>query len=174
MIFLDMDGVLCDFVSAAYAAHGRVFDPDAHPRGVWHLEKVLDCTTKQFWQKIDFAGESFWENLEPYPWCHRLVKELQHFGDLVIATSPANHPGSYSGKRRWLQKMGLANIPSMFGSKKYLMAQEGRILVDDSNDNCARWDAAGGTSILVPQPWNDGTLKRDDVVEHVLASLGVE
>jgi 5'(3')-deoxyribonucleotidase len=174
MIFLDMDGVLCDFISAAFAVHGSKYDPKSYPSGEFDCEKILGCSKAEFWQKIDFCGESFWENLEPYDYTIRLVNELQQLGNVVIATSPSRSPYSYSGKRRWLQKMGLSHLDSMFGSKKWLMAGSGRILIDDAIHNTEAWEQHGGASILVPQPWNNGLCEYGndlDIVDLICESI---
>jgi len=172
MIFLDMDGVLCDFVSAAFSAHGSTFNPQEYPRGEFAIESVLGCTTKEFWRRIDFAGEYFWEHLEPYPWAEVLFRELQRVDEVIIATSPSRSPASYAGKQRWLRYMGMNGVQSMFGSRKYLMAKPGRVLVDDGEHNVTPWIREGGQAVLVPQPWNcaDPT---DDMVSHVLIQLTV-
>jgi len=170
MIFLDMDGVLCDFVSSAFSAHGMKYDHAVYPRGVFAIEKVIGVTTSEFWRRIDFGGESFWENLDPYPWARTLVDELQEIDKVVIATSPSRSPASYSGKRRWLQKMGMCKLDSMFGACKWLMAKSDRTLVDDGEHNIVEWEKAGGYAVVVPQPWNHAN-PVDDVVKHVLSAF---
>jgi 5'(3')-deoxyribonucleotidase len=172
MIFLDMDGVLCDFVSAAFSAHGVTFKPDEYPRGEFACEKIIGCTSSEFWRRIDFAGEYFWENLEPYPWAKSLFEELQLIDEVIIATSPSRSPASYAGKRRWLRHMGMHGVQSMFGSRKYLMAKPGRVLIDDGEHNVKPWIREGGQAVLVPQPWNHAEPVAD-MVEHVLSQLPV-
>jgi len=169
MIFVDMDGVLCDFITAAFSAHGQRFNPKDYPRGEFACEKILGITTNEFWRRVDFGGEAFWENLEPYPWALDLVKELQQIDRVIIATSPSRSPASYSGKRRWLQKMGLCRLDAMFGAQKWLMSRPGRTLVDDGEHNTVAWEKEGGRAIVIPQPWNHAE-PVDDVVKHVWKS----
>lgn len=171
MIFLDMDGVLCDFIGAAFAAHGQRFDPETYPKGVWDCESVIGCNdADEFWQRIDFAGEAFWENLDPYPWASDLVERLCNMDLVTISTSPSRSPYSYSGKRRWLQKHGFDRIDSMFGKSKHLLASTGRVLIDDGEHNTTKWEAAGGVAVLVPQPWNNGD-PVDEMVPHIMDQL---
>jgi 5'(3')-deoxyribonucleotidase len=131
---------------------------------------VLAVTASEFWRRIDFGGEAFWENLEPYPWAASLAKELQEIDRVVIATSPSRSPASYSGKRRWLQKMGLCKLDSMFGSSKWLMSKPTRYLVDDGEHNTSKWDLHGGKAVLVPQPWNHAE-PVSNVVDHVCSKI---
>lgn len=154
IIFIDMDGVLCDFVSAAFKVHGRTYCESSFPRYVYELEGILKVTTETFWEKIHEHGEDFWVNLEPYPWCHELVTWMQKLGDVVIATSPSRCHTSYAGKRRWLVNNGLGHLPSMFGAHKHLMAAPGRVLIDDAEHNLKAWAQRGGIDVRFPQPWN--------------------
>ena len=154
MIFVDIDGVLADFVTAAFSVHGKIYDPEAYPRKEWSISKVLGVSDREFWRRIDFAGESFWENLDLFPHGIEMLGMLSKYDEICFATSPSSSPASYSGKRRWLQKMGFDLIPAMFGSKKHLMAGPGRILIDDSPHNCEQWQKHGGTAILFKQVWN--------------------
>lgn len=170
MIFLDMDGVLCDFATAAYAVHGKAFDPVTHPKGVWDFETIWGISAEQFWQRIDERGEDFWANLEPYPWAMNLARALGAIDQVIIATSPSTHPGSYAGKRQWLIKMGLHEISSMFGKDKWLMASSGRVLIDDSEKNIEKWRDYGGIGILIPQPWNNAA-QEIDIVSYVCGEL---
>ena len=170
MIFLDMDGVLCDFIAPAFAAHGRAFIAEEYPPGLFACEEYLGVSTERFWEPIHAQGEAFWSNLEPYPWAFDLVKELEQIDKVVIATSPSRSPHSYSGKRLWLQRHGLCHIESMFGKAKWLMAKEGRTLVDDGQHNIDAWMKHGGSAVVVPQPWNP-VGRCDDVLGLVLCAL---
>ncbi len=166
MIFLDMDGVLCDFITEAFVANGKKFDATTYPKGKFACEEVIGCSTEEFWARIDECGEFFWESLQPYPWCLELVRCLESFDKVVISTSPSRSPHCYSGKRRWLMNMGLHRLDSMFGSSKWLMARPGRLLVDDGEHNIVKWEQQGGDFIVIPQPWNFAT-PTDDVVGMV-------
>ena len=167
MIFLDMDGVLCDFASAAFAVHGRMYVPSEYPACRWDIASVIGVSTEVFWQKIHQQGESFWEELEPYPWTMDLVRELRNLDRVVIATSPSRCPTSYAGKRRWLIRHGLGDMDAMFGSQKWLMAKPGRWLIDDNPDNLTSWVEAGGNGYCVPQPWNKVLPKVDGLVNDL-------
>ena len=139
-----MDGVLCDFVSAAFKVHGRTYCESSFPRYVYELEGILKVTTETFWEKIHEHGEDFGQ-LEPYPWCHELVT-WKKLGDVVIATSPSRCHTSYAGKRRWLVNNGPGHLPSMFGAHKHLMAAPGRVLIDDAEHNLKSLGSAAAAS----------------------------
>jgi 5'(3')-deoxyribonucleotidase len=165
MIFLDMDGVLCDFVTDAMAIHGRKYDPNKWPKGEWDVAKVLGISVKEFWGGIRMnGGEMFWAGLNPYPWAKDLVRELLKIDQVIIATAPSRAASCYSGKRTWLMDHGFGDLASMFGSEKHLLSQPGRTLIDDGVHNTTKWEEAGGRAVLVPQPWND----RQSVPAHLM------
>ena len=172
MIFLDMNGVLCDFITPAMALHGRAYVPDAWPKGEWDAAKVLGVSVKDLWKKISMQGESFWVGLKPYPWAHHLVRELLKIDQVIIATSPSRAASCYAGKRTWLMDHGFGDLASMFGSEKHLLSQYGRTLIDDGVHNTEKWEAAGGRAVLVPQPWNHRqTVPPEQMVDYIMREV---
>lgn len=167
MIFLDMDGVLCDFASAAFAAHNQKYIPEQYPTGEWQIHNVLGVSQESFFNTIQRHGEAFWENLDPYPWTNQLVRALQQIDHVVIATSPTRCPYSYAGKYRWLLKHGFGNLDTMFGAHKWLMAKPKRWLIDDNPDNISAWNEQCGNTYCVPQPWNVGRTPPDTLVNDI-------
>jgi len=181
LVFLDMDGVLCDFITPAIQVHERnpIDVLNAWPRGEWDVCKILGLSVDQFWDRLRLSY-SFWSDLPKTDWAWRLIRlcdELFGRNKTLFATSPSQCPSSYRGKAEWLARKGI-NVPAraMFGSQKHLLAAPGRILVDDNDTNCERWEAAGGTAILVPQVWNRRHADADaghtwDVVRESLMDL---
>ena len=150
LIFLDMDGVIVDFVAGSFEAHNREYsDPKS-----WSYFESWGMTAAEFWSGIDAHGEEFWANLKPYPWAKDFIASLQAVGDVCFSTSPSRSPACYSGKRIWLQEHGLADVPCMMGSQKHLLSRPGRYLIDDGVHNTKAWGDEGGTSLLFPQSWN--------------------
>lgn len=175
-LLLDMDGVLCDFVTAACNACGITPDWDNWPTNEWDIAKMMGLTARAMWDNIDQQGPEFWANLEPYPWADELVDELRHFCSmydfqLTIATAPGWSHNSYAGKRQWLIKHGLGKVPSMFGSEKHLLAHRNRILIDDGPHNIAKFRLYCGTAITFPMHWNSLHSIKTDKVKHVLGEL---
>jgi len=163
--FIDMDGVLVDFVGGAQAFYGRKLDP--YPAGDFDIVKALGMSSREFWNGLD---ESYWANLPMLPDAALLLQLLeQSFGtmNLCLLTSPSRDPRSLSGKLRWIQKH-LKKFERRFliGPPKEFCAHPGSILFDDSDGNVDQFRRAGGAAVLVPRPWN-----RDhaivDAVAHV-------
>lgn len=153
VVFLDMDGVITDFVEAAGLAVGH---PNHVPKQ-WNYFEALGMTQDQFWEHIDARGEDFWANLRPYPWFLSLYGAMQRQGRKVfIASTPSLARWSASGKIKWLRTHLTDTYQDyIFLADKSVLAGPGRVLVDDNERFCRAFREAGGQAVLFPQPWND-------------------
>lgn len=152
--YLDLDGVLVDFVRGTFALHER----HLHLEDVtWGFPAQIGFTGVEdptFWAPM---GMEFWSSL---PWTDEgpsLLSLLETlFGDrIVLMTSPCDTPGAVEGKVEWIRK-NLPNYRRRFfvGPPKHLAAGPGKILIDDYEGNADSFVAEGGQAVLVPRPWN--------------------
>lgn len=154
--FLDLDGVLVNFVGGACRFHRRR-NPYALPAslGEWDCVSLLGMSQEEFWRGLDFH---FWRNLEWMADGRRVLDLVEGtFGasNVCLLTSPPDNRGSVDGKRAWVNR----HLPQYFrrlliGSAKEFMAGPEAVLVDDYAVNVDRFAEAGGFSVLVPRPWN--------------------
>lgn len=176
-VFVDMDGVLCNFIKAAYEVHGQVYVEEFYPQGEWDLHKPLNISRSEFWSKIFEAGHTFWENMESFDWTDGLIDMLTDFGiPWSISTSPSLDPESAYGKIKWLHKKFNKKFRNyMIGHDKYHLAKsniEGvTVLIDDKDSNCEKFVDAQGYSILFPQPWNSNDYHMHDRLGYVESML---
>lgn len=152
MLFLDMDGCVANFVKAACAAHGR----DTSDVDEWNFFTKWGIDENQFWEPVNAGGREFWANLEPYEWFDELVGMVKKADpNFYILTKPSRQASCLAGKLDWIHRhfgKGFRNY--IFAPDKSPLAAKGRLLIDDSDDNCHAFSAAGGKFILFPQPWN--------------------
>ena len=149
-IFLDMDGVVTDFVSGAIEAAGLPLTHDDVDR--WNFFEPY-MTAEEFWKRIHETYE-FWEGLEPYPWAHELVDLCKQYGEVVFLSDSSHDDNAPSGKVKWLRRYGFLNDDAsnyMLGRQKALLGYGEGLLIDDSPANCNAWYS---TFILFPQRWN--------------------
>lgn len=151
-IFLDVDGVLADFVAGAFRAHGKYLEPESV---TWDFYKQMGLEPAEFWS---VANYDFWRNLMWTPEGPELLKLLEDIAGerIVLLTSPCDTPGSVQGKVDWVK----AFMPQykgrlMVGSAKHLVAGPGKLLVDDHGANVDKFREHGGQAVLVPRPWNE-------------------
>lgn len=173
-VFIDLDGVLADFISSAFAVHGARYEESNYPRLQWSIATVLGITESEFWKKIDSSAPDFWPNLSPYEWFDDVMCAAKSLGvPMSFLSSPSRHPSCHYGKRQWVDKYA-PRVELILCSSKHLLAANGRVLIDDSDANIDKWRTAGGAGILFPQPWNRNhhiiSTKR---LQYVAEQLGV-
>ena len=167
-VFLDLDGVLVDFVGGVHAALNLPYEYNKYPykKGKWNM---LGDMGGEFWDGQfpfslvnGFCNQEFWRTLDwlddgqrmLYGW----VDIMGKFDDITILTTPMPNPDSWTGKYLWIKE----NMPAKFlkntimlrGSKA-LLAGPDTLLIDDKDENIVEFVAAGGHGILVPRPWNE-------------------
>lgn len=164
--FVDMDGVLVDFLRGALSAHNRLDALDNYPRGQWLVERHLGMTAEEFWGPLQ--GFEFWDNLPAYHtfWTFVDVINETFGGNWAIASTPCDDPFSAAGKLSWLSRY----LPKCNGRSfrrfflcehKYRLAKPGTVLIDDNETNCRDFVAAGGRSVLIPRPWNTAPIPQN-------------
>ncbi|MFT5126811.1 MAG: 5'(3')-deoxyribonucleotidase [Rhodothermales bacterium] len=169
--FVDMDGVLVDFVGAALRRHERRVDE--WPPGEFNMAKVLGIPRRDFWGPLE--GAEFWATLEPTAEAHELMAVLEaEFGswELCILSSPTRDPQCSAGKVQWLQRC-LPDYSRRFllGPEKRFCAGPDSLLIDDADHNVDRFREAGGCGILFPRPWNRLHAVTDPLA-HVVDCIG--
>jgi 5'(3')-deoxyribonucleotidase len=152
-ILIDMDGVLCDFLSPVLDLFG--FPMDEYPAGEWNVEDVLRVSKDDVWRCISEVKD-FWLNLKPYPWYYDLLDRINRTRiPWTVATKPARDPECAKQKIQWMKKHIQPEFGRyMVGRQKFLLAGPGRLLIDDSDENVNRFVECGGQAILLPQRWN--------------------
>lgn len=178
--FLDMDGLLVDFVQGMCEIHNR---PSPYlDKSNWgkfdDIADLMGMSRTEFWA---IAEEEFWANL---PWTvegkdiYALAAGLFPLEQLTILSSPSWNLGSLPGKIRWLRE----HIPDLsrrfiFAPNKYYIAGPGKLLIDDNDINCEMWEKAGGTAFLYPRPWNSRSHEADSglaLLTEFMGKLSVE
>lgn len=144
--YLDMDGVVADWVeNAAQVIGRRITDP-------------MVMYSREEWDSLR-ADAHIFRNLPMMPRCLELVALARQYRDvlgweLVFLTAiPHNNdvPWTFHDKMKWAEER-FADIPVHFGpysEDKHKHCRVGDILVDDRYDNCEQWTAAGGLSFKV-------------------------
>ena len=156
-IYLDMDGVACDFVKASLALFGTTFEKlrPKWPEGEYWMHTVLGISEADFWYKLDGEGIPFWSDLAPYPWFDEFYSQLMTVAPITFCTSPGISPSACAGKLLWLQEhVGVNCRDFVLTPQKHLLAAPGTVLIDDDLGNCQRFTEHGGAALAFPQHWN--------------------
>lgn len=161
-LYLDMDGVVADWVKGAAEIVGYdLLDPN-------------DRYPAQDWQKI-LTSERLFLNLPKMPDADQLVDLARQFRDqlgwnLMFLTAIPHYNDvhwAFWDKVMWVQRY-YPDIPVHFGpysEDKHRHCRPGDVLVDDRPDNCAQWRTAGGTAIQVmPRQVREAALELEQLL----------
>lgn len=185
-IYVDLDGVLCDFVSAALTVHKK--DPaeamKEWPPGDYDaLPKLCGVDEESFWQgvndyKTSWAtgspqGAALWQHeIKAYPWADLLWNLCEERAATWVMTSPARSPGSAYGKIAWLQAWkGVTFRKYVIAPNKSHLSRPGTLLLDDDPKNVQKWREGGGEALLFPRLWNDRHERHERPMETVIPEL---
>ena len=144
-VYLDMDGVLADFLTE-YAKVAGI------ESGISSRD-IPPAKTDPTLGKI--IGTNFFARLPKFPTADALVDlTVKTFGSYNICSSPlrGDHKGSEHYKREWISQHlhpGPQEIIITPNKAKYAVQSDGtpNILVDDKASNITSWEAAGGIGI---------------------------
>ena len=157
--FLDIDGVLVDFLGGACEFHKIPYSYNEYPfaYGEWDVlpPPTLSLSTREFWDVLD---ADFWANLDWMPDGKDMLALAESvFGEenICLLTCPTLSSACVAGKIDWIQK----NLPKysrryLIGPPKHFCAHDNSVLIDDRDRNVEEFVDAGGYGILLPRPWN--------------------
>lgn len=175
-VFLDMDGVLVDFVGGIYRAFGVPYDYGISATK-WKFYADMGLSFEEF---DSICNIDFWARLD---WMrdgrailNTIIDKIQPIASIYLVTAPMPNPGSSTGKTLWVKKhiSWLKERLIITQASKALMAGPDTLLIDDKDQNVIEFQKAGGQAILVPRPWNSEYVHaRDtlDVVQKAIRSL---
>ena len=148
-VFLDLDGVIVDFVKGACDYHG-VADPYLDPKnhGKYDIHNMFDI--RNFYEPFN---HDFWAVLHWTPDAKQILGRIVRYVDesqITILTKPMNSRGAVEGKATWLRH-NMPRIKFLIGNDKASIAGPDKLLIDDYDKNIDDWN---GPKILVPRPWN--------------------
>lgn len=140
-IYLDMDGVLSDFMSMYRQLNGDwKRDGEGKNSTAWH----------------DFCVGGYFAKLDAWPGCNELIEFVEMVrGDcnVEILTSTGgryHHDQVEADKKTWCEEHGIFYkvnaVPGRWTKKDW--ARPTAILIDDTQDVIVDWNTAGGVGIL--------------------------
>jgi hypothetical protein len=148
-VYLDMDGVLCDF----FEEYARMAGNPPDGSGRYNYRNIPAAKTDPTLNKM--IGTDFFARLPKFPTADTLVHMVTSvFGHYNICSSPlrGDHENSAKQKRIWLSK-NLSPQPKDIiitpNKSKHAVQPDGtpNVLIDDRGDNITRWESAGGIGI---------------------------
>lgn len=134
-LFVDMDGVLVDFNKGYFELTGTDIS-----------DKYQNSAA--FWEPIDRAGITFWEDLNWTEDGKRLWDYVEKYGPTILS-SPSRKNDSRVGKHAWVKReLPNAHLILRTANDKKEFACPHCILIDDLQKNIDSWNESGGIGIL--------------------------
>jgi len=150
-IAIDMDEVMADALSEHVRRYNETFGARLTTDDLIgrHLEECVPAAHRDATEAL--IDESFFENLELFPDCQNVVRELSARHEVYIATAAMDVPCSFNAKYRWLRLHFPFIPPSQIvfcGDKTIIDAD---YLIDDRTRHFTRFR---GQPILFSAPHN--------------------
>ncbi len=170
-VYLDMDGVLCDF----FEEYAKLAGNPRDGTGKYNYRNIPAAKTDPTLNKM--IGTDFFARLPKFPTTDALVSMvIKIFGHYNICSSPlrGDHENSAHHKKVWLEQ-NLSVQPTRViitpNKAKHAVQPDGtpNILIDDRGSNITSWEAAGGVGIKY-QADEDGL---DVVVEGLKRAIQI-
>ena len=141
-IFIDMDGVLVDFLAGVSDMLGRPLTSDDYGHSEYD-ERKEELTNKRLFR-----------NLPPMVDYHELIGYVKHTGlpwEILTAAGAINRNIVVYDKNEWIKQYVDPYVVvtcTYSGTQKAVFAQKGNVLIDDRQKNIKAWEDAGGIGIL--------------------------
>jgi len=162
-IFIDLDGVLADFVGGALKVFNRPDLLKTWPKGTYDICTLLKLEPRAFWREINTYD--FWFNLDLTPEAKDIVRLCKQYGECYILTAPSDHYCSLQGKLYWVS----VHFPDLRHNIIFCPAKHKALLnrgngysthflIEDNMQTYADWNSQQDdpqNAYLIPRPWND-------------------
>ena len=174
IVLLDIDDVLVDWRAAAIAVGGEKVNEicDAFHAGGEMRSAVAEAHLN-LWGLIK-AHPTFWTDIPKTEWCDELISHIEGLGvDWFFCTAHSrNDERSATQKVQWVHKNGWDSQKKLvITHEKWLLASPNKILIDDRDENCFRFEKAGGHTVVMPHKWNKASPFIDRRMNFVKSQL---
>lgn len=169
LCFIDLDGVLVDFVEGAFKHYGINIP---YPEITWDFPNQAGIPMADFFKPF---GKDFWSRLCPTWEFDEIIPAAENkFGkeNVFLCSHPCETDGCITGKAAWIERW----LPDytqrlVLTGRKDVFSGSNRVLIDDRDKNVDDWVKVGGVGIMVPRPWNRLKGTERDVSAHVVNSI---
>lgn len=178
-VYVDCDGVLADFDSAASALLST--DPRVQALSP-HV--AMNITAREYedrfgsddmWSRVR-DRRNFYEMLLPMPDAHELMEFLRPLRPTILTGSPDTVPEAHLDKQRWVRYHFGPTQPVITcrSRDKSNFCRRGDVIIDDFAKHSAAWEGKGGRWVLHSDAATSIAVLRRDIrfrVRHGVASF---
>ena len=141
-IFVDMDGVLADFLKGCEAMIGHPMTNDDKGHSDYDARKE------------ELTNKRLFANLPPMVDMYDLIAYIKHTGinwEILTAAGVVNRELVVYDKKSWIKKYVSPSVVvncTFTGAQKSAYALKNNVLIDDRPKNIEAWEKAGGIGII--------------------------
>ncbi len=141
-IFIDMDGVLVDFLAGVSKMIGKPLTSDAKGHSEYDARKQ------------ELTDKRLFRNLPPMVDYHELIGYVKHTAlpwEILTAAGTVNRETVVYDKNEWIKQYVdpfIVVTCTYSGTQKAAFARDGNVLIDDRKENIDAWEDAGGIGVL--------------------------
>ena len=155
MVYVDLDGVVADFVSGLCARKGwdnPYWNEENH--GKWEICELMGERWEDVEQELDY---SFWVGLDVMDDADDIMRFARGLSREVAfySTLGWGRGGAGEGKRDWVKKWFPGVSLLLIGIGEKWEGVGAGWLLDDRGVGVREWRRRRGRGILVPRPWNE-------------------
>lgn len=145
-LFVDLDGVLADFVKGYELASGNNLDQYRY-----HADSKYRNQTWKWVEQHGEQGGKLWRDLPPMADAAQLWDYVKSHNPTILTATGKPKYGAEQQKKEWFAQHFDPSVPMLFTRKsaeKASHAKPGHVLIDDQPKSIDPWVAAGGIGIL--------------------------
>ena len=151
ILYLDLDGVMCDFDKQVHKLFGNNPDDLQSIKSTETTKEYIHrIGSNQFWKKIRTSPE-FWSSMDPIEGSIEAFKRLYPLFDSVcIISNPDKKDltNCINQKNKWVDTyLSGYNLKRIYLENKYIYANPNCLLIDDLEKNIKLWKQYGGKTI---------------------------
>lgn len=145
-IYVDMDGVLADFIDGVNRLLGMDYSDEEYQTNPEYRTKMWKAVGK-----YSKEGGQLWSELNPMPDAKQLWSYVEKYDPEILTAAGNPEFGAEAQKRQWVPWVMGSDITVHVVRKsadKAQYATPNSILIDDQEKSIKPWIAAGGIGIL--------------------------
>lgn len=145
-IYVDMDGVIADFVAGVTKLLDDPYDEKLYKTDSKYRSKMWKAVTK-----FSKEGGKLWLDLPMMADAKKLWSYVEKYNPEILSATGRPDYEAETQKRAWIKKHIGANVKVNLvrqSKQKAEYAQSGDVLIDDQPKSIDPWKAAGGKGIL--------------------------
>lgn len=167
-ILLGLDDVLSDFTPAAFREIGKPELLTPYPISEPYPWAIMGMPESLFWGHLD--NDFFWRHVPVSESFNGLMELKDHF-DVCVVARPSGCLSGASGKLSWVYNNCGSSMSFVLTSDIWRLARPNVLLIDCNGDECHRFMARGGVSIVWPQPWNQNVFVTEDRLQYTMRAI---